>query len=47
MADDDEVAPVNDDLEMLESLTGIPMDEDELLFAIPVVAPYQTLHNYK
>jgi hypothetical protein len=35
------------DVDMLDSLTGIPVPEDELLFAIPVVAPYNTLHNYK
>lgn len=35
------------DVNMLESLTGIPIPEDELLFAIPVVAPYSTLLNYK
>lgn len=35
------------DVEMLDSLTGNPFEEDELLFAIPVVAPYQALHNYK
>ncbi|CRL06269.1 CLUMA_CG019098, isoform A [Clunio marinus] len=39
--------PAADEVDMLDSLTGIPVDEDELLFAIPVVAPYQTLHNYK
>lgn len=39
--------PAADEVDMLESLTGIPVDEDELLFAVPVVAPYQTLHNYK
>ncbi|PSN48253.1 Nuclear export mediator factor Nemf [Blattella germanica] len=35
------------DTDMLDSLTGNPVVEDELLFAIPVVAPYTTLHNYK
>jgi hypothetical protein len=35
------------DVDMLESLTGMPVPEDELLFAIPVVAPYSTLLNYK
>lgn len=35
------------DVDMLDSLTGIPLPEDELLFAIPVVAPYSTLLNYK
>lgn len=45
--DDADDTPINDELDMLDSLTGLPVDEDELLFAIPVVAPYQTLHNYK
>lgn len=35
------------DVDMLDTLTGIPVPEDELLFAIPVVAPYNTLHNFK
>lgn len=44
--DDDEV-PAGADVDMLDSLTGLPMDEDELLFAVPVIAPYQALQNYK
>lgn len=39
--------PAADEVDMLDSLTGLPVDDDELLFAVPVVAPYQTLHNYK
>ncbi|GLH01516.1 Nuclear export mediator factor NEMF homolog [Gryllus bimaculatus] len=35
------------EVDMLDSLTGQPVTEDELLFAVPVVAPYSTLHNYK
>uniref|UniRef100_A0A1B6MPX6 NFACT RNA-binding domain-containing protein n=1 Tax=Graphocephala atropunctata TaxID=36148 RepID=A0A1B6MPX6_9HEMI len=35
------------DVDMLDSLTGLPLPEDELLFAVPVVAPYNTLVNYK
>lgn len=35
------------DTEMLCQLTGSPFAEDELLFAVPVVAPYSALHNYK
>lgn len=46
-ADDEDETPANADVDMLESLTGQPHDEDELLFAIPVVAPYQSLQNYK
>ncbi|XP_053671218.1 ribosome quality control complex subunit NEMF homolog [Anopheles nili] len=39
--------PAAADLDMLDTLTGQPVEEDELLFSIPVVAPYQSLHNYK
>jgi len=35
------------EIQMLDSLTGIPYIEDELLFAVPVVAPYSALTNYK
>lgn len=35
------------DVDMLDSLTGQPFTEDELLFAVPVVAPYNTVLNYK
>jgi len=27
--------------------TASPLEDDELLFAVPVVAPYSTLQNYK
>lgn len=43
---DDNVV-VADETDMLEALTGCPVEEDELIFAIPVVAPYQSLQNYK
>ncbi|XP_052890263.1 ribosome quality control complex subunit NEMF homolog isoform X2 [Anopheles moucheti] len=39
--------PAAADLDMLDALTGQPVEEDELLFAVPVVAPYQSLHNFK
>ena len=29
------------------TIVGIPVLEDELLFAVPVCAPYSTLINYK
>ncbi|KAJ2944666.1 hypothetical protein O0L34_g4021 [Tuta absoluta] len=35
------------DTEMLCQLTGAPLPEDELLFAVPVVAPYSAVLNYK
>ncbi|KAH8363359.1 hypothetical protein KR084_009067, partial [Drosophila pseudotakahashii] len=39
--------PAGGDVDILNSLTGQPHEGDELLFAIPVVAPYQALQNYK
>ena len=47
-SDDESQEPLaNTDVEMLTSLTGTPLVEDELIFAVPVVAPYNTLQNYK
>lgn len=46
-ADEDDGAPDSADTDMLNTLTGCPCEEDELLFALPVVAPYNALHNYK
>ncbi|KAL0868880.1 hypothetical protein ABMA27_007220 [Loxostege sticticalis] len=42
-----ETTGVDADAELLSQLTGAPFPEDELLFAVPVVAPYAALHNYK
>ncbi|XP_066262814.1 ribosome quality control complex subunit NEMF homolog [Euwallacea similis] len=44
--DDDELT-VQADVDMVNALTGIPLETDELLFAVPVIAPYNTLANYK
>lgn len=44
--DDDDAGPIPE-VDMLDQLTGKPFSEDELLFAVPVVAPYNTLQNYK
>lgn len=48
-SEDDEADKITDpsETQMLDSLTGIPYTEDELLFAVPVVAPYSALTNYK
>ncbi|XP_060844188.1 LOW QUALITY PROTEIN: ribosome quality control complex subunit NEMF homolog [Rhopalosiphum padi] len=48
-SEDDETDKPTDltETQMLDSLTGIPYAEDELLFAVPVVAPYTALTNYK
>lgn len=45
--DEDDGVPDPAENELLNTLTGSPSEEDELLFAIPVVAPYNALHNYK
>jgi len=44
---EEEERVVDDETSMLTGLTGIPVTEDELLFAVPVVAPYSTILNYK
>lgn len=46
-ADEDDGALDTGDNDMLNTLTGCPCEEDELLFALPVVAPYNALQNYK
>ncbi|XP_001945685.2 nuclear export mediator factor NEMF homolog [Acyrthosiphon pisum] len=48
-SEDDETDKPTDltETHMLDSLTGVPYAEDELLFAVPVVAPYTALTNYK
>lgn len=43
---EEDVGPAPE-VDMLDQLTGKPVAEDELLFAVPVVAPYNTLINYK
>lgn len=46
--DDDTDKPTDlTEIQVLDSLTGVPYAEDELLFAVPVVAPYTALTNYK
>ncbi|KAF7998364.1 hypothetical protein HCN44_009762 [Aphidius gifuensis] len=43
---DDDIGPAPD-IDMLDQLTGKPFEDDELLFAVPVIAPYNTVLNYK
>merc|ERR1711934_1337763 len=43
----EEERAVDDETSMLPGLTGLPLTEDELLFAVPVVAPYSTVLQYK
>ncbi|KAG5894542.1 hypothetical protein JTB14_026830 [Gonioctena quinquepunctata] len=44
---DDDEPLVSADVDMIDALTGTPVIDDELLFAVPVIAPYNTLSNYK
>ncbi|XP_018579710.1 nuclear export mediator factor NEMF homolog [Anoplophora glabripennis] len=44
---DDDEPNVQVDVDMIDALTGIPNPEDELLFSIPVIAPYNSLSSYK
>lgn len=45
--EEEEEEKVADDLAILDTLTALPVSEDELLFAVPVCAPYTTMTNYK
>ncbi|KAJ7365343.1 hypothetical protein OS493_005449, partial [Desmophyllum pertusum] len=49
VASDDEAEdlPLKEAVSLLDSLTGIPLSEDLLLFAIPICAPYTAVQNYK
>jgi len=49
VASDDEAEdlPSKEGVSLLDSLTGSPLSEDLLLFAIPVCAPYTAVQNYK
>ncbi len=44
--DEEDVAVVVE-VDTVDSLTGLPVQEDELLFAVPVVAPYNVMNAYK
>ena len=35
------------DVSIADSLTGMPHEEDALLYAVPVCAPYSCMLNYK
>ncbi|CAI4226947.1 unnamed protein product [Auanema sp. JU1783] len=44
---EDETAHVEDSEALLPQLTGKPVEDDTVIFAIPMVAPYQVFANYK
>lgn len=43
----DEEVQISDELKLLNSLTGCPLANDTLLFAVPVCGPYSSLLSYK
>ncbi|KAJ6638742.1 Ribosome quality control complex subunit NEMF like [Pseudolycoriella hygida] len=43
----DDAVVAGADVDMLDSLTGCPVEDDEILFAVPVIAPYQALQHFK
>lgn len=45
--DEDEGSVGDEQQRLLASLTGCPVAEDGLLFAVPVCAPYAAIQNYK
>lgn len=48
--DDDlqeEEAPADEHKKVLSSVTGCPVEEDGLVFAVPIVAPYIAMQTYK
>lgn len=36
-----------DNTDVLDTLTGLPVEEDTLLYAVPFCAPYSVLQNFK
>ncbi|KAB0803533.1 hypothetical protein PPYR_00503 [Photinus pyralis] len=44
---DEEESGAQVEIDMINTLTGQPFVEDELLFAVPIIAPYNALNNYK
>lgn len=44
---DEEESGAQVEIDIINALTGLPFVEDELLFAVPIIAPYNSLNNYK
>ncbi|CAG2165658.1 unnamed protein product [Oppiella nova] len=37
----------SDDVKIIDTLTGVPLSEDNLMYAIPVCGPYSAINGYK
>lgn len=44
---DEDVSVTSDNTDVLNTLTGIPVEEDTLLYTVPFCAPYSVLQNFK
>eukprot|EP01080_Neovahlkampfia_damariscottae_P006002 gene6002-10000_t len=44
---EENISFLNSEVSIIDSLTGIPNEDDEILYAIPVCAPYIAVKNYK
>ena len=40
-------AATNDDLALINALTGAPLEGDSLLYVVPVCGPYSIMNNFK
>ena len=40
-------AAANDDLALINALTGAPLEGDSLLYVVPVCGPYSIMNNFK
>jgi len=45
--EDINMVPENTDVTEIDKLTGMPKPDDQLLFAIPMLAPYSTINTNK
>lgn len=45
--EEDDSVQLADDINIINSLTAVPTAEDEILYAVPVCAPYTTMTNYR
>lgn len=45
--EDINVVPENTDVSEIDKLTGVPKNNDQLLFAVPMLAPYTTINTFK
>jgi len=45
--EDINLLPENTDVSEIDKLTGIPKTNDNLLFGVPMCAPYSTIMTYK